>query len=508
MFTMFVTGFSSILHPMTLLLIFVGVVVGIIFGAIPGLTGTMAVAICVPLTYTMGSIPGIAFLIGLYIGSCSGGLISAILLKIPGTLSSIATTFDGSPMARNGQAGKALGAGVVYSFLGGTFSFLILFFIAPPIADFAVQFGPIEYFSIAVFSLTLVASVSGESMVKGLLAALLGIAVSMVGISPIDGLPRYTFGFSELNGGFAMLSTLIGVFAVSELLKTAHDGLPKNPEQITNYKIHGFGFSLREFREQTVNFLRSSAIGTAIGILPGIGGSTSNLLAYIAAKNQSKYPEKFGTGIIDGVVASESANNASIGGSLVPLLTLGIPGDGVTAMLLGALMIHGLTPGPLLFTTNGDLIYGIFAALLVANLFMIAVEFFGMRLFVQVLRVPRHILMPIILVLCAVGTFGNNNRLFDVWVAFGFGIVGYLLSKFKYPLTPFILGFVLGPLTELNFRRGIMLTQGSLLPFVSKPFSLLFLLAAVLSVGLAIRKQVKRRRAAKTARQVHSKGAE
>lgn len=497
MFDMFGVGFASIMEPMTIFLIFIGVVVGIIFGAIPGLTGTMAVAICVPLTYTMGAVQGIAFLIGLYIGSCSGGLISAILLKIPGTLSSIATTFDGSPMAQKGEAGKALGVGIVYSFLGGTFSFLILFFIAPPIADFAVQFGPIEYFSIALFSLTLVASVSGDSMVKGLLSALLGVAISLVGISPIDGLPRYTYGMSELSGGFAMLPTLIGVFAVSELLKTAREGLPKKPSIIQNYKIKGFGFSLREFRGQLVNFFRSSVIGTAIGILPGIGGSTSNLLAYIAAKNQSKYPEKFGTGIIDGVVASETANNASIGGSLVPLLTLGIPGDGVTAMLLGALMIHGLTPGPLLFTTNGDLIYGIFAALLVANLFMIIVEFAGMRMFVQVLRVPRQILMPIILVLCAVGTFGNNNRLFDVWVTFAFGIVGYLLAKFKYPLTPVILGFVLGSLAELNFRRGMMLSQGSLIPFITKPFSAVFLLAAVVSVVLAVVKQRKKSRVAK-----------
>lgn len=497
MFDMFAVGFSSILNPGTILLIFVGVVVGIIFGAIPGLTGTMAVAICVPLTYTMGPIPGISFLIGLYIGSCSGGLISAILLKIPGTLSSIATTFDGAPMAQRGEAGKALGAGVVYSFLGGTFSFLVLFFIAPPIADIAVQFGPIEYFSIALFSLTLVASVSGESMLKGLLAALLGVAISLVGISPIDGLPRYTFGFSELSGGFAMLPTLIGIFAVSELLKTAREGLPKDPDKIANYKIKGFGFTAKEFKEQVPNMFRSGLIGTAIGILPGIGGSTSNLLAYIAAKNRSKYPEKFGTGIIDGVVASETANNASIGGALVPLLTLGIPGDGTTAMLLGALMIHGLTPGPLLFTTNGDLIYGIFAALLVANLFMIIVEFLGMRVFVQVLRVPRQFLMPIILVLCAVGTFGNNNRLFDIWVTLAFGVVGYLLSKFNYPLTPVILGFVLGSMAELNFRRGMMLTQGSLLPFITKPISLVFLLAAVLSVVLSVRKQIKKSRAKK-----------
>lgn len=492
MFDMFWVGFSAILEPIALILILVGVVVGIVFGAVPGLTGTMAVAICVPLTYTMQPIQGIAFLIGLYIGSCSGGLISAILLNIPGTLSSIATTFDGAPMAKKGQAGKALGAGIVFSFLGGMFSFLILFFIAPPIADIAVQFGPIEYFSIALFALTLVSSVSGHSLLKGLLSALLGIAISLVGISPIDGLPRYTYGMSELNAGFALLPTLIGIFAVSELLKTAREGLPDEAHTISDYKIKGFGFSLRELKEQLSNFVRSSLIGTAIGILPGIGGSTSNLLAYITAKNRSKHPEKFGTGILDGVVASESANNASIGGSLVPLLTLGIPGDGVTAMLLGALMIHGLTPGPLLFTTNGDLIYGIFAALIVANLFMLMVEFCGIRVFVQILRVPKYILMPVIMVLCAVGTFGNNNRLFDVWVTLVFGIVGYLLSRFEYPLTPVILGFVLGSMAELNFRRGMMLTQGSLLPFLTKPISAVFLLAALLSVALSIYKRTKK----------------
>jgi putative tricarboxylic transport membrane protein len=494
MFEMFAVGFSAILTVKALMLILAGVVVGIVFGAIPGLTATMAVALCLPITFGMGPIQGMALLIGLYIGGISGGLISAILLKIPGTPSSIATCFDGSPLAVRGEAGKALGVGIVYSFLGGLFSFLVLFFIAPPLADFAVQFGPFEYCAIAIFSMTMIASLASSSLSKGMASGLIGMIAAMVGVAPIDSFPRFTFGIHELDNGFDLLPALIGLFAISEILKAAERELSIKDAKIMDFKIKGFGFSMAEFKGQIGNFIRSSLIGTGIGILPGIGGGVSNLLAYGAAKNSSKNPEKFGTGIIDGVVASETANNATIGGALVPLLTLGIPGDTVTAMLLGGLMIHGIIPGPLLFQSNGDLVYAIFASLIVANLFMLIVEFYGLRIFVRLLKIPKFYLLPVILALCVVGAYGVNNRIFDVGTILIFGILGYVMEKFKFPLPPIILGFILGPIAEVNLRRGLMSSNGSFMPFVTQPIAAFFLAVAVYSSVTSVLKNRKRSR--------------
>jgi putative tricarboxylic transport membrane protein len=495
MLEIFYIGFSQILALKPLILIFLGVGVGIIFGAIPGLTATMAVALFLPLTFGMHPVDGMSLLIGLYIGGVSGGLISAILINIPGTPSSIATTFDGHPMAERGEAGKALGAGIFYSFLGGWFSFLVLFFIAPPLADIALKFGPPEYFSIAIFSLTLIASLSTGSTIKGLMSGIVGLLLSCVGTAPIDAFPRFTFGFHDLDGGFNLLPALVGLFAITEILKTAESDIEIKLENIANYRIKGFGFSGKEFVQQLGNFIRSALIGTGIGILPGIGGGTSNILSYIAAKKMSKHPEKFGTGILDGVVASETANNASIGGALVPLLAMGIPGDTVTAMLLGGLMIHGLSPGPLLFTTSGNIVYGIFAALIVANFVMVLMEYFGIRFFVRLLKIPKHIMLPIIIVFCVVGAYGLNNRVFDAWSVMFFGVIGYAFEKWGFPLAPVILGFILGPIAETNLRRGLMMTQGNFLPFLTKPVSGAFLVIALASVVYSVikeRKQAKR----------------
>lgn len=485
MLQMFAVGFGSIFAITPLLLILLGVAVGIVFGAIPGLTATMAVALCIPLTFGMSAVDSMALLVGLYIGGVSGGLISAILLKIPGTPSSIATTFDGHPMAQNGQAGKALGTGVFFSFLGGLLSFLILFFISPPLASVALRFGPFEYFAIAVFSLTMIASVSAGSTVKGLMSGLIGVILASVGTAPIDAYPRFTFGFYELDGGFNLLPALIGLFAISEILKAAESSTDITQGDIQDYRIKGLGFTVKEFVGQIGNFFRSSLIGTGIGILPGIGGGTSNILSYLTAKKSSKHPEKFGTGIIDGIVASESANNASIGGALVPLMTLGIPGDTVTAMLLGGFMIHGVTPGPLLFQNSGDLVYAIFAALIVANVVMLGMSYLGMRGFVRLLKIPKYILLPVIIGLCVVGSYGLNNRVFDVWSLLFFGFLGYGLEKLKFPLVPVILGFILGPIAETNLRRGLMLSQGSFVPFVTRPIAAVFLAVAAASIILS-----------------------
>lgn len=495
MLEQFALGIAGVFTPGSLFMIVLGVFIGIVFGCIPGLTTTMAVALCIPITYGMPPTMGMSLLMGLYIGGTSGGLISAILINIPGTPSSVATTWDGHPMAKRGEAGKALGAGVFFSFIGTLLSIIVLIFVAPPLADFALQFGPTEYFALSLFSLTMIGTLSGKKLAKGLAVGLLGMVLAFVGIAPIDGVPRFTLGISELDGGFDILPALIGLFAVAEILAVAEMSTELKKENVlTNFKMKGFGFSVNEFFQQFWNMIRSALIGIGIGILPGIGGGTSNIVAYAVAKNQSKHSDKFGTGILDGVVASETSNNASIGGALVPLLTLGIPGDTVTAMILGGLMIHGLTPGPLLFINNADVVYGIFVSLIVANIVMLVMEFFGIRIFAKLLRVPKHILLPVIFALCVVGAYGLNNRVFDIWVVLFFGVLGYVLKKLDYPTSPIILGIILGPMAETGFRRGMQLFNSNFLEFLKRPITVTFLVAAIFMIiftGLRNRKQKK-----------------
>ena len=478
-------GFEAVFTLQIFGLVLFGTVVGIIFGAIPGLTSTMAVALFLPITYTLGPAAGISLLVALFIGGTSGGLISAILLKIPGTPASVATTWDGGPMMERGEGAKALGLGVVFSFLGTIVSIVALVFIAPTLAKMALSFGPHEYFGIAIFSLTLIASLSSGSMVKGIFSGLIGFMFATVGIAPVDAIPRFTFGQVNLNGGFEILTVLIGVFAIAEIIKVAEEVKYEKKatiKQVSMKGIKGFGFSMAEFYAQGWNFVRSSLIGIGIGILPGIGAGTSNILSYIAAKKQSKTPEKFGKGINDGVVASETANNAGIGGAMIPLLTLGIPGDAVTAMMLGGFMIHGIQPGPLLFVSQGALVYTIFAALIVSSVMMLVCEFYGMRIFVKLLAVPKNILLPIILVLCVVGAFGLGSRIFDIWTILIFGLIGYGFVKFGIPQAPFIIGFILGPMAETNLRRGLMLSDNNFMDFLTQPISGTFIGLAGLSI--------------------------
>ena len=482
-------GILSICNLPIMALILLGTFMGIIVGAIPGLSVTMGVALFLPLTFGMDPIAGLSLLCGLYIGGTSGGLISAILLKMPGTAASVATTFDGHPMAARGEAGKALGVGIVASFFGGLISYIILMLLAPFIAKFVLQFGPYEYFSIGLFSLTMIVSLSSGSLVKGVLSGMIGLILAFVGIAPITSFTRFTFGISELNAGFSMIPMLIGLFAVAEVLTALEDKNKPGEERAQDCKIKGFGFTLNDIKGQGSNFLISTMIGTAIGILPGLGASICNILAYSVAKNRSKHPEKFGTGIVDGLIASESSNNASTGGALVPLLTLGLPGDNTTALILAGFMIHGITPGPLLFRTEGKLVYGIFAALIVANIMMLIVEYLGMRVFIRILSVPKNLLLPIVMIFCTVGAYANNNRVFDVVVMMLFGLLGYGMKKMKLPQAPIILAFILCPTVETNLRRGLMKSQGSFLPFLTSPISCIFLLIAVGTLIWTVRKE-------------------
>ena len=500
-FQLIAGGFGTVLTPTGIFLMFIGVAVGIVFGALPGLSATMAIALFLPVTYAMSSSSAMTLLMALFIGAISGGLISAILLHIPGTPSSVATCFDGHPMVKKGQAAKALGVGVVFSFLGTVFSTVLLMFIAPQIARVAINFGSFEFFSIAIFSLTMIATLSSGNMVKGVMAGVIGFMFSTVGTDTIEGSARFTFGNTNLKGGFDMLAVMVGLFAVGEIIAAAQTSRHANEElmaQPSMKGIKGFGFSVKEFFSQIVNAIRSALIGMGIGILPGIGGGTSNVLAYTVAKNYDKHPEEFGTGRIDGLVASETANNATIGGAMVPLLTLGIPGDTTTAMLLGALTLHGLTPGPLLFQNQADVVYGIFAAMLVCSVIMLFMEFFGLRVFVKLLSIPKYILLPCVFVLCVIGAYALKNNMSQVIACLIFGAIGFSFKKFDIPTTPFILGFILGPLAEVNYRRGMIRTQGDFMPFLTSPISAVFLGIAVLVLLMYALKPIwEKRKAAK-----------
>lgn len=489
---MAIEGLLSIMNPGCFAVMLLGTVIGIIFGSIPGLTSTMGVALCLPLTFSMSPLNAISMLIALYVGGTSGGLISAILLKIPGTPSSVATTFDGTPMAEKGEAGKALGAGILYSFIGTILSIVALIFIAPSLAKIALKFGPYEFFAICMFALTMIGSMVGDNLLRGLMSGVAGVMFSLFGIASIGGAERFTFGLQDLENGFDMLPVMIGLFAVAEILKVAADGLPVTSSSKTSCKMKGFGITLKEFKEQLWNMFRSALLGIGIGILPGIGGATSNIVAYSVAKQQSKYPEKFGTGIVDGIIATETSNNASIGGALIPLLTLGIPGDTVTAMLLGALTLHGITPGPLLFKNSGVLVYGIFAAFIVATLMMLIVEYGGIKIFIKVLEVPKYILLPVILILCVVGTYGTNHSMFDVWTSLIFGVIGYFMAKHKFPQAPMILGFVLGSTIEENLIRGLMYSNNNFWAFFKSPIAAAFMIFTMGMVAWTAYTQIRR----------------
>lgn len=492
-------GIAAVLTPSIMLLMVMGVVMGIIVGAIPGLTVTMGVALFLPMTYGMEPIAGLSLLCALYIGGTSGGLISAILLQIPGTPASVATCFDGHPMAARGEAGKALGIGIVSSFLGGLFSFVILMLLAPSIARVALKFGSYEYFSIGVFSLIMIASLSTGSLVKGLISAFLGFSASFVGIAPVTSFARFTLGISKLRTGFQLLPALIGLFAISQIMCSLEDKYKPSDVGVRDYHIKGFGFTLDDVRGQGKNFFVSALIGTGIGILPGLGAGICNIMAYSTVKNMSKYPEKFGTGVVDGIIASETSNNACCGGALIPLMTLGIPGDNTTAIILAGFMVHGIAPGPLLFTNQGVLVYGIFTALIISNFIMLIAEYVGMRGFVKILNVPNNLLMPIITVFCFVGAFGVNNRVFEIYVMLGFGLLGYVMKKLSIPQAPIILGFILGPIIELYLRSGLQKSHGSFIPFITSPISGTFLLITVVVLAFTVRGEIRKLKQSKAA---------
>lgn len=497
MFDLLTLGFEQIMSVQTLLFMFIGTLAGIIAGAIPGFTITMAVVLTLPFTFGMIPTQGVAAILGVTVGGLSGGLISASLLGIPGTPSSVATTFDAYPMTKNGYPGKALSIGIWSSFFGSIISMVILVTLAPQIAQITMKIGPWEYFSLIAFSLTIIAGLTGDSIEKGLIAGLLGLALATVGIDPMTGVDRYTLGIQSLRAGIPFLTVLIGMFAISRLFgnienykfeidKDIQDESDMISKKIDIDLIKG----LKTVLGQPINLLRSSLIGTFIGAIPGAGGSISNILAYDQAKKASKYPEKFGTGISDGIIASESGNNSTAGGSLITSIALGIPGDATGAVLLSAMMIHGVNPGPLLTKNNPEIVGTIFASIIVASFFMLFIQFIGSRFFIKIVKIPQYILVPISLALCVIGTYVLNNRISDLYLLLAMGLLGYILVKFKYPLTPVILGVILGPMAETNLRRALVTDSNPLL-FFTRPISLFFIVLAVVSIIFSIRQNMK-----------------
>lgn len=474
-------AFVALASPAPLFFITLGVLLGITVGAIPGLGGAMLIALLLPVTFYMDSLLALTLLVSIYVGSVSGGLITAVLLKMPGTPSAVMTVLDGHPMAAKGRAGRALSLGIMASFVGGLISWIFLAVLSPPLADFALKFGPYELFTLVLMALVLIATISEKSLVKGLLIAAFGMAVAMVGTDASSGVTRFDFGIDELSAGFRLLPVLLGVFVISQVI----EDVLKGEVPVTQQKgpLKEFLPSKGDVVKHGPNAVRSSLIGTWIGVLPGVGSAIAAIVAYSTTRSFSKTPEKFGTGEEAGIVAAESSNNASVNGALIPLITLGIPGSVIDAILIGALVIHDLQPGPLLFQNSPNIAYGVIAAALAANFVMVAIMFLGVRPIAKIASVPKGYLYPTIIVCCVIGTYSLGNNLFDVWVMFGFGVVGYFFRRGGFPIGPFVLGYILAPLAEKELRSGLMLYDGSLLPLLTRPISLTFIVLTVVLVS-------------------------
>lgn len=477
-----------VLQPHTLIPLAVGTLAGIVGGAIPGITITMTIILVLPFTFGMDPLQGLAAMTGVYVGGCAGGLLSACLLGIPGTPSAIATTFDGFPMARKGQPGRAVWLGIWASFWGGLLGGLFLIFATLPLAKFAMEFGPWEYFSLFIFALSMVAGLTERSLTKGFLSGVIGLLVTVIGSDPIMAVPRLNMGSEYLRGGFPFLPILIGIFAFSQIMSDVEKIGTETLESQQGLKASLAVSHLKVIREiftRPVVLLWSTVIGILIGVLPAIGGSAANIMAWDQAKKISKHPEKFGTGIPEGIIAPESANNANVGGSLVTIMAFGIPGDAVTAVMLGAMIIHGIQPGPLFIVTNPTIAYGLFAAYLLAHPVMIGLQLVGVRLFLRVVSVPKQILIPVVLVFCVIGAYALNNIMENVYTLLLFGVIGYLMVKLQFPLAPLILGVILGDQIEINLVRAIMTDSNPWL-FLTRPISGILLSLSLLSIILAL----------------------
>lgn len=473
-------GFLYILQPLHFMFLFLGVAGGIIVGAIPGLTASVGIILLLPLVYHLDASTAIVMLCGMFCGAIYGGSISAILISIPGTPSAAATVLDGYPLAQKGEAGKAIGIATIASTTGGIISTFCLMFIAPQLARVALKFGPEEYFALMIFGLTIIASVSGKSLVKGLISGFFGLLIATVGLDPVTGYARFSFNIPNLMTGFPLLPVLIGLFAISEIFIQ----LELVDKKVVHYKekIKNILPSFKELKSLFTVIIPASFLGTFIGVIPGTGGTIASFLAYGEVKRWSKNPDSFGKGNILGVAAPEAANNGTTGGAMVPLLALGIPGDVVTAVMLGALLLIGIRPGPLLFTEHPEIVNSIFAGMLLANVLILLLGILSAGLFPQVLKIPKSILFPVIFTLCFLGAFSLNNSVYDIFIALIFGIIGYIVRKNGFPLAPIVLGVILGPIAEDEFSRALIISHGDWTVLFQSPIAIFFYVISIFSL--------------------------
>ena len=500
---------SVFFNPQVLLMTLLGATGGVLLGAIPGMTATMGVALLIPFSFGMDLIPSIGLLLGIYCGGMYGGSISAILIHAPGTPAAAATLLDGYPMCQKGQAGRALSIAMFSSFCGGVIGALIMTFLSPLVADVAMEFTSAEMLMLAVFGLSVIVAISGQSIAKGLISAFFGMLLCTVGMDPTYSAKRYTFGVKSLYSGLAFIPVLIGLFAVAEIIAGVERIINgEEKQEKSDEKIKEVLPDLKTIMQIWPQIISGGLIGTFIGAIPGAGGDIAVFVSYGFNKSFSKYPEKWGTGIPQGVASTESANNGCSGGAMIPLLSLGVPGDAVTAIILGAFIMKGIQPGPTMYIDKLDTVYCVFAALMLANLAMLVVGCAGVRFFAKIVSVEKKILYPIILVISLLGAFSINKNVFDVGVCVVFGVIGWIMNKLEFPLSPILLALILGPMCEQNFVRFMDLNGGNFMAITHHPIAIGFLVVAVATVLFSIYNQQKinkREAAAKAAAKAEGK---
>jgi putative tricarboxylic transport membrane protein len=478
MFAAIIESTMNIMQPMNLITLIIGTVLGFFGGATPGISGTMMVVVFLPITYGMDSDVAFLLLTSIYSSSVFSGSISAILFRTPGAPEAVCTTLDGYPMAQKGKTGEALGYAVMCSAIGGLIGAIILLFTAPILAEFALEFGSPEYFALAVMGLSVVSSLSGKSISKGLIGAAFGLFLATVGIDSITGVQRFTFGVNRLMSGIDFIPILIGLFAVSEVLRKFQEKAKK----IEGKKVKTKYPNLADLLRIKGTIIKSALMGTFIGILPGVGATTASMLSYSEAVRSSKHPELFGTGIPEGIAAPETANNAAANGAMVPLIALGIPGSATTAVILGAFILHGIQPGPLMISQQPVLVYTIFIGLILVNFFILLLSKPFVGVFSKILNVPYSVMGTLIGLLCIIGTYAVRNSMLDVWIMLIFGVLGYFMEKVNFSTAPIVLGIVLGSLAEEELRRSLVISGGDISIFFTRPISLTLLVLAVVGI--------------------------
>ena len=461
-------GFAIALSPENLLFALLGVIVGTLIGALPGIGPVAGVSILLPLAFGMNPTTAMILMAGIYYGAMYGGTITSVLINVPGESSTVMTTLDGYQMALKGRAGPALSIAAVGSFVAGTFSVILLTLLAPPLADAALSFGPPEYLMLMLLGLATLSVLLAENKVKGMLAALLGIMLGLIGLDVISAVPRFTFGELELLDGIGFLAVAVGLFGIGEVLVSLERYYTVEPIKTT---LRDLLLSRQDDRDSTGPIARGTVLGFVVGVLPGAGATIASFLSYALEKRISRHPEKFGTGTIEGVAAPEAANNASTGGAMVPLLTLGIPGSGTTAVMLGAMMLFGLQPGPLLLEKNPDFVWGTIASMYIGNVMLVVLNIVFVPLFVRALLIPYPVLAAMIVLFCIVGVYSVNFSTFELWIMLVAGVVGYAMRKLEFPAAPVVLALVLGPMMETNFRQSLLMSQGSFGIFFTRPIS-------------------------------------